>query len=317
LPAEFQIADVVGYVGALSGDGRVVVVNQPTQSADHRGYLWLPDTDVLQRIPASGNEDAEGSWFTSTTDDGSEVFGYFLEANTEAEGGQALRWTSEGGLQQVEGLRAILAVSGDGSTLLGRTRDFGALKIGNDLIQIPTVGVSSAPVTLSRDGTTVAGQAYLETGPSTRNAAFVWSPGEEALSLDTPTDYAQATCLSGDGSILFGFSYYEVAEPEARFRAFRWSEGSGYEELGNFGPSAASGDGSVVVGTRWVDGRGRGVVWDSERGARDLDDELDTLGLDRQGASISGATAVSEDGRTVAGTATILALDHVFRTRLP
>jgi len=313
-PVEFRLADRAGYVGALSGDGRVVVANEPTQATNHRGFLWLPDADVLQPIPESGGE---GSWFTSTTDDGGVVFGYYLEGDTNAETGEAIRWTRAGGLERVDGLRVVLAASGDGRTLLGRVRDSGALKVDDDVFQIPTVGLSSSPVALSRDGTTVAGQAYLRSEAPTRDGAFAWRPGEEAVIFDTPTDYAQATCLSEDGSTVFGFSYYAEQPLEAQARAFRWTERSGYEELGNFGPSAASGDGSVVVGTRWVEGGSWGVVWDAEHGARDLDDELDARGVDRNGASISAVTAVSEDGHYVAGTAVSNAVDQVFRARLP
>jgi hypothetical protein len=63
-----------------------------------------------------------------------------------------------------------------------------------------------------------------------------------------------------------------------------------------------SADGEVVVGVTSSDGGDTAFVWDAEHGMRGLEDILtDEFGIDLTGWQLSVASAVSADGRTVAG----------------
>jgi uncharacterized membrane protein len=67
--------------------------------------------------------------------------------------------------------------------------------------------------------------------------------------------------------------------------------------------SAVAGDGSVIVGYSYTDlAGGRAFIWDATRGMRQLHAVLLNAGLDVAGWTLSEATGISADGRTIVGT---------------
>ncbi|WP_288116567.1 hypothetical protein [Microcystis sp. M53598_WE2] len=116
--------------------------------------------------------------------------------------------------------------------------------------------------------------------------------------------WGEANAVSGDGSVIVGFS-----DSANGLEAFRWTQATGMVGLGDlpgggFGSFAfgASQDGSVVVGLREGASGQRAFIWDATNGMRDLQEVLvNDFGLDLTGWHLSNARAISADGLTIAG----------------
>jgi probable HAF family extracellular repeat protein len=120
--------------------------------------------------------------------------------------------------------------------------------------------------------------------------------------LPGPVSNGWAQAVSEDGSVVVGVTFdFEGAQ------AFRWTEGTGMEGLGDlpgglYGSSAyaVSGDGSVIVGA--ADRVETAFIWTAGAGMRSLQEVLEVdHGLDLMGLTLDGAYGVSADGRTIVG----------------
>jgi uncharacterized membrane protein len=119
--------------------------------------------------------------------------------------------------------------------------------------------------------------------------------------------FAGVAALSFDGTIAAGTS----VDSAGRAWMFRWTAAGGMERVtalpeGAAGtwPAAMSADGRVVVGR--MDAAGdQAFVWDAAHGVRALATVLAAdHGLALAGWRLARATAVSTDGRVIAGTGT-------------
>ena len=182
--------------------------------------------------------------------------------------------------------------------------DLGTLKNDNS-------GASQANA-VNSDGSQVFGQAVNDNG---ENRAVVWSGSNWANKTDLGTlktdnsGSSQVNAISADGLVVAG----EAASDNNFRRAVVWS-GSNWTtktDLGtlkadNSGSSvvyALSRDGSVAIGGAADDGHVywlRPIVWSGSNWATKTD--LGTLRTDNTGFSL--ATAVSDDGSIVVGSAT-------------
>jgi probable HAF family extracellular repeat protein len=116
--------------------------------------------------------------------------------------------------------------------------------------------------------------------------------------LGTPSsDWVEAFGVSADGSVVVG----RAANAAGQYRAFRWTEAGGMQDLGTLpggccsSAYGVSADGSVVVGwARNAAGQYRAFRWTEAGGMQDLG----TLG-----GSESAAYGVSADGSVVVGEA--------------
>jgi probable HAF family extracellular repeat protein len=110
-------------------------------------------------------------------------------------------------------------------------------------------------------------------------------------------DESEAFGVSMGGSVVVGRS----KNADGRWRAFRWTQAGGMQDLGTLGgdesmANSVSADGSVVVGAaKNADGHLRAFRWTQAGGMQDLG----TLGGDE-----STANSVSADGSVVVGMAT-------------
>jgi probable HAF family extracellular repeat protein len=124
-------------------------------------------------------------------------------------------------------------------------------------------------------------------------------------SMGTP--YAEARGVSHDGSAVAG--WVGVASPH---KAFRWTEGSGMEDLGSFSKRDAeawgiSGDGGTVVGYSFVGTSGsvyHAAVWRTNQ----------MLDLGTLGGATSWARGANLDGTVIVGAAQLLdGFNRAFR----
>ena len=165
---------------------------------------------------------------------------------------------------------------------------------------------SSSATAISGDGTVIAGRATDDTG---RDVAVRWIDQQiETLGLLPGTLYASATALSEDGSVVVGNARHD---PARTYEAFIWRHGV-MSSLGGLSgapvesfAAAVSKDGSVVLGTaKDANGDSIAIVWSESTGMRMLREVLYDkyhLDIDATGWSLLEATAISGDGRVVAG----------------
>lgn len=143
-----------------------------------------------------------------------------------------------------------------------------------------------------------------------------------ALNLGSLTDVAvgssRALDISGDGRVVVGWSY----DADGHKRAFRWVEGAtggvaSNVQMYNLGvldgasgsaesqANAVTRDGNAIVGWSTLSGDTEEVLafrWSEETGMETISDWLERHGVDTSVAvSFVDATAVSDDGRVVAG----------------
>lgn len=152
---------------------------------------------------------------------------------------------------------------------------------------------------VSWDGAVVVGGLDR---PNLSSHPFRWTATTGAVVLPNTTGEwnTSAAGVSGDGRVVFGTAYTPGLN---QGQGVRWVDGV-CEALGVMdgyaGPGAASYDGSVLVGEGgWYSGANKAVRWTQAVGWEYLADPLGRYGNSR-------AYAVSADGQTIVGAATLL-----------
>lgn len=253
--------------------------------------------------------------------DGSRVAGWAQDGSGTA----ASVWT--GGVFQRLGvatnsrINVVTGISSDGLIAGGFSNPGSAYRYlaTEDLFEplAPAMGWSYAKVfDVSDDGAILAGNSG-QTGIVVR--ASVWrngSPiGTELPWIDGSTGQSEAFGLSRNGRFAAGYSRNESAQQEAVFwnldtdlltRMGRWPDDSGAQTGYTIGIDCTD-DGSVAVGYGGPWGAGypiRAFLWRAGTGLRPLDESLACeFGLDLGEWECELATALSSDGRWVAGVA--------------
>lgn len=216
---------------------------------------------------------------------------------------------------------AAIGISGNGGVVYGSSNDS---SVPGTLLTAAYVGASGVIVDLghlgpaaganisfatgaSNNGSVIVGTSSNETSPTN---PFVWT---QATGMTRITSYADATAdgVSRDGQWVIGSVYEGVLA-----RAYRWSDGTGEELLGNIpglgshesNASAISDDGSVIVGEART-GAFSGIpweafIWTKTMGMMNLRTMLeDQHGLDLAGWQLIEAEDVSADGLAITGRA--------------
>jgi len=155
---------------------------------------------------------------------------------------------------------------------------------------------------ISADGSTAVGDGF----PNNREA-FRWNAAEGLLRMgDLPGGgqiESRAFAVSADGSIIVGYGVSDLG-----WEPFRWDATNGMQGLGVFGDfpgfntaRGVSADGSIVVGEAQTAFGLKAFIWDAANGLQELEVILADLGVDLTGWSLTSASGVSADGRTVVG----------------
>ena len=257
--------------------------------------------------------------------DGSTVVGFSISGNSMNE---AFRWTAAGGMQPLGDLPGgnfesqAFGVSADGSVVVG----YGISANGQEafrrtpaggmqgLSDFPGGDYLSVAQAVSADGSVVAGIGTWGAVWADQQYAFRWTTtgGMQSLGVlpDAPAQTSRAYGVSADGNVVVGWSSSPNGTYNYRAEAFRWTAADGMQGLGDLpgGPFdswawAASGDGSVIVGTSLTDSDyNQAFIWDASHGMRHLKTLLETeYGLDLAGWELEYATAIAPDGHTVVG----------------
>lgn len=251
---------------AASADGSVVV-GLSTSASGQEAFRWTEAGGMV------GLGDLPGGSFNSvavgTSADGGVVVGY----SEAASGDEAFRWTSSGGMTGLGFLP-----QGEWSLAQG----------------------------VSADGLVVVG----ESDSASTVQAFRWTQagGMVALGhLPGGSFHSAAYDVSADGLVVVGESL-----TASGLEAFRWTQPGGMVGLGDLPGGrfwgvahGTSADGSVVVGQSESASGNEAFIWDAVHGMRSVRDLLtNEYGLDLAGWSLTDATGVSADGRTIVGNGT-------------
>lgn len=249
---------------------------------------------------------------------------------------QGFRWTQASGMQSLGylpngGYYAVAnGVSADGSVVTGYsdgslnemayrwTQSDGLQPIGT----LPYGGSHwSRANAVSGDGLVIVGESSGTVGVSSGSQAFRWtaSSGISALMPLAGATSTTALGVSADGAVIVGQSYIPscsgcVPPVLSRNNAVRWTNEGAATLLGQVPGGdqgsvarAASADGSVIVGMYQVNANDpltglRAFVWTAGDGMQKLFDVLLMQGATGlSGWTLLQATAVSADGRTIAG----------------
>lgn len=271
------------------------------------GFIWTA-TEGLRIL----NHNSNGYGAVGVSDDGNTIVGSDNNYNSA-------RWTATEGPIDIGSIPGYgfggeaTAVSADGSVIIGyefwRSTDFTEFRYkayrwteadGIQPFDQLLNETSHQAHDISADGRFIVGTAD--------NKAYRWSEEDGAIylgNLPGGVIYSIAYGVSNDGKTAVGISIGENS-----YEAFRWTEAGGMIGLGDFPGSArfsqasdVSGDGRIVVGSSDAAGGSNAFIWDATHGMRPLQQELVDLGLGPEltGWTLTSATAISDDGKTIVG----------------
>jgi probable HAF family extracellular repeat protein len=224
-------------------------------------------------------------------------------ASSNLLGGEAFRWTRDGGMVGLGSLPAVipgsraLAASRDGSVIAGSSNfgagsqafrwsaETGMVGLGTLSGGIETLGIASS---ISADGSVIVGVAGGAVG-NALGEAFRWTATTGMMSLaDRPSGFfhSRAQDVSADGSVVIGTIEIIGLGPQA----FRWTMADGLVPLPEIIANAVSADGLTIVGSSG----GIAGLWTEMGGIRQLGDLPG-------GIVMSGASDVSADGSLIVG----------------
>lgn len=292
-------------VSGISADGTTVVGSSgrpgltppfvgPTTMIRWRGGV-LTDLGTLPGFDQGGAAAASA--------DGSVILGTLDHTPFTGIDTAVVRWTEGGGFQTVPlpsgGFGYGVSISGDGQKVVGGYQagpPFSFLwTAGSGSVMLPTEIREVADITL--DGETIVGQWG--------GSAALWSEagGVDPMGLPAGWDRSYPAEMTDDlavcGRVERGVAVFEYVP-------YRWTKSGGYELLEatveQRGQALGiSEDGTLVVGTMFVDMQAQAVIWGSDGSVMTMVDYLAGFGISVSGWQLTSATAISADGLTIAG----------------
>lgn len=293
-------------VNGISPDGNVVIGASIDGNGDPQAFKWTFGGGI-EGLGFLNNADRK-SIGLAATQDGSVIIGESTNSNGNV---SPFSWTAGGGMVDISpdptidvrindisatGLITVGTLGGAGGTNEGYRR------VGNgapEIIANPAnPGTFINPNNLSNDGSIISG--FLNNAAGNLQAFRLEGSTLDLLPLLSGTESSSARGISGDGStIVGGIGGSGVAQ------GFRWTQGSGTMGLGfwegvNTIALEVSGDGSVIVGTSST---GVALFWEEATGFQSVQSFLISIGLGAQlaGWTLTEATAISDDARTITG----------------
>jgi len=274
--------------------------------------LYKPSTGWVD-LPCATGFNTASPYFGSPkgiSHDGSVVAGYMAGVTTGASSAQYAAYWVNG----VESLvpappddpnattMSATGISGDGSTLI--VQDQASNKVASYVFNISsgtftTLGFMAGTTqqtyatAISNDGVVVTGYYTLDNGQS---RGFVWNASNGLTDLGIPashpdTYYLQPTCISDDGTTLFG----QLTELNG-WVGFRYNTTSGFQDIGDLSPSACTADGTEAVG---IASMYFPAVWSVGNGGGYLDHLLSASGTPQALGTTSGPVTMTPDGSAI------------------
>jgi uncharacterized membrane protein len=299
---------------AVSDDGRVVVGRSSSANFDDEGFV-LAQGDTMRALLGPGGVPV-ASEPRALVADGSVVAGKLAPAGGSPEAARwtlATGWVGLGDLPGGDTFSQALGISADGVTLVG----WGSSDLGFESVRwvagvaaamgdLPGGAFQGAAAAASGDGAVIVG-----TGTSAEGAqAYRWTAATGMLPLGDLAGGAfesEPFAMTPDATVIVG----EGASGNG-VEAFRWTAAGGFVGLGDLDGGAfesrafdVTADGRTVVGMGKTAAGSEAFVWDASRGMRRLEDVLLAAGADGvAGWTLTEATGVSADGKTIVGNGT-------------
>lgn len=273
----------------ISADGSVVVGTEFHSTFGYEVFRWNPingmvgigsGSYVSQAVSADGNAILAGGTVPNLP---------------------PIRWTLADGWEQMVSGQGASAISADGNIIAGYSSNYEAALYRRTVIngtpswEVQALGsisngFISTPKAMTPDASVVVG--------ITNNQAFRWSESTGMVGIGYLPGMlnSQPTAVSANGNVVVGFSAGAQGS-----QSFRWTQNQGMQALDNLGwANDVSADGSVVVGNLLTSSSAG--IWDSVNGTRDLASVLtNDFRMDLSNWQLQDATAISADGKTIAG----------------
>lgn len=303
----------------LSNDGQTIVGYYIRSDGNPEAFRWRTSDGLLGLgdLPSGRFEsDAFGC-----SVDGSVVFG----EGRVATGSRPMRWTETAGMIDLFPDHAFyiqpfaVDCSEDGQIVVGSAQVYEetvSVIWNNGNIHVlglmpDAMGTNireNFPIACSPDGTRLIGYGYHPDFGIFHGANSIWSwsndDGFEDFLAPIGGDLAKFSAnayVSEDLScVVVGFVDWNDGG------ILRWREGAGIDLLEYPGKSStawqSSADGNIVIGSNiGLDNVSRAVIWDAFGKMHILDDLLASTGIDTGGRELLSASAISPDGRSIAG----------------
>ncbi len=306
------------HPAAISADGSKVAGTSITYvSGINEALLW--DTGNLVGLgDLAGASPSVSPELNSFAHDISPNGAYVVGQGNGTSGTEAVYWSGGSGpvplgdlpggayYSEARGVSNDLTIVGGGTSSLGSEAFvwYGAMTGLGDL---PGGDFNSVANDISADASVIVGTGHSALGQE----AFVYRDGTMTGLGDLSGGEFQSAAngVSSDGTTIVGTSKSGATN---RDEAFIWRDGvmTGLGQLPDGGlssaASATSGDGSVVVGYAEIEPQdgltSAATIWDEVNGMRALKDVLtDVYGFDLGGFVPIAASAISDDGLTIAG----------------
>lgn len=304
-----------GQATWISPDGRTVV---GSIAGEGGGWVWRAETGAVVLSGSSSLAGLAGNGFPAGGSAPDPVSGLRQPAIWSAPDAQPLLL---GGLPGATGLDGTLAntygISGDAGTLVGLAYGDGTgagnahafrwtAATGMTVLPKLTTERAARANGVSADGSVIWGWNDTSTG---FRRGVRWTDGGIEELLDTAGgQVGEVSRGNSDGSILIGS---RTTVPGRERDIWRWTAATGAVPLGHIahgGPAGSSfafgvtEDGGMIVGASGFGGNRIPTVWTQEDGLRPLAQLLAERGIEvPAGWSLNTATAVSADGRMIAG----------------
>ena len=251
---------------------------------------------------------------TGISRDGTVISGYAWGTSTTGSSIQyALYWVN--GVETVipappddpsANLMTATAVSGDGTTLVVEdTTGTNAAKVQTYLYDIASqkfiaVGYLGSTVqqsygtALNYDGSVMIGYSNLD---NSKTHGFIWTKTSSLKDIGVPrhkTYYVEPTCISDDGTVMFG-RHTELNG----WLGFRYTTSTGFEEIGGLSPTGCTADGTEAFGIQDLYFPG---IWTTTLGDGFLDNLLTAHGIKSALGDLFTPVTISPDGTLLTAT---------------
>jgi probable HAF family extracellular repeat protein len=291
-------SDVASAVNGISGDGQVVVGYSEGPTGLTRAFrnVWASAEGPvsLSVLPGGASSSATGA-----SEDGYAVVG----ESDSADGQRAFRWTPELGMLSLGVLNTdhvssrARGVSADGNVVVGTSVEPG----GNNVAfrwtvagLLPIGGNVTEAWDVSADGASVAGDGLGGLGNEAVRSIALGTA--EFLGALAGSSASFGRAISASGEVVVGIS-------NSCSCGFRWEGAVADISLGLARALDTNLDGSVIGGdiSPATCSGGGAAIWRSGSGAAAVACELLPAGLIPNGWALTLVTAVSDDGRVIAG----------------
>ena len=202
---------------------------------------------------------------------------------------------------------SVTAISGDGSTLVVQDDNSSVIygKVESYVYSIAsgtytslgffpgTTSQQTYATAISQDGAIVAGYYTLDNGDK---HGFLWKAASGMTDIGIPASavgasfvYLKPACISDDGTTLFG-----TLSIGNGWGGFRYNTAAGFQDLGDFLPTACTADGSEAVGTKSL--LNYAAIWSPGTGGGTVANLLSANGIAPSATGIAGPVSISQDG---------------------